>query len=126
MEDKIQIRLGGALDQEFCDFWNADVAGTMKAEFSPGKKPQGGLAFALPPEVVLALKTIEGGALTYIGTEVAKLVWKKLRDFFQEKKKAQIPEAILIVVRSKRKVLNPLEMPLNVPEDFAELFKNGK
>lgn len=127
MHNKIemQIRFGGSLEQEFCDFWNSEKdSESLKAEYRPAKKSAGGLAFALPPEVVIVLEKIGEGVLAAIGEGLGKMVWAKLKKYFADKDLAQIPKTIVILFKGRKKIIEPLKMKANPPDDFLEFFED--
>jgi len=121
----VQIRFDGILDEEFCAFWNSEAEVEVRApraEFRAGKKARGGLGFNLPPEVILAGQHVLEGASVAIGTALGRLLWQKLKKFFEKQDKSKIPSEISVAVKGKVKVLHPNAMPMDPPEDFLNIF----
>ena len=123
MENQVDIkfRLGGSLEQEFCEFWNAQRGDASPVEssasFHPETKSTGGPSFALPPEVIVVLRDvgieIAKGLLGAMAGAVGKMVWARLRKFFSSRDPEKIPKTAVILIQHQKIVFNPRNMPVD-------------
>jgi hypothetical protein len=78
----IRIQVGKVVEK-LVDHWSAsttvDECEGVTVSYSLGSTPKGGLALAIPPEVVLAFAK---DFAEEIGKAAGKLVWDRLRAFF--------------------------------------------
>lgn len=126
-EMKIHFRLGGALEEEFCNYWNAEVSGAsdaiLPASYLPAKKAQGGPAFALPPEAIVILQKMGEAAMLAAASGFGKFLWDRLRKFLQKTETAKTPQVIIVIIGGKKVTIQPREMPENPSEEFLALFQ---
>jgi hypothetical protein len=116
---EIHLQLGNSAGREFEKFWNDEIAaGRMavdaKAEFRPAVRHPGGLGLTIPPEVIIAFIK---GAAEAIGAGVGKLLWEKLKEFFQkpQPQPSLYPQNAKIVIGELVIVFNPNEMDVEPP-----------
>ncbi|MCE0482968.1 MAG: hypothetical protein LV479_01870 [Methylacidiphilales bacterium] len=128
MDDKNnpRLRMGGLIEQEFCAYWNAEMkaAGVTApvAIFQPTAKARGGLALVLPSEAIIILSKLGEAAAEAIGAGIGKLLWDRLKKFFQKTPPDKIPKTIVIIINETKVVLDPRELPDTPPADFLDLF----
>lgn len=125
---EIRLQLGEVAGKDFENFWNQEVAEgrippEMNAQFFHAKRPVGGLALSIPPEVVIAFFT---GLVGSLGTELGKLLWRKLKEFFEKKESSQLPRKVVILIGDSRNVFDPANIPADPPSSLEEILKQEK
>jgi len=127
MSQNIEVRfqLGNEAGSGFEDFWNMqldeqNVPNELTATFKATETPKEGLAFSIPPEVVIE---VSKAAAAVVVTGLGQIMWDSLRRYFSEQPPSSYPNAAVIIVGNKRIVFKPGEMDTKPPEKLVEAFQ---
>ncbi len=73
------------------------------------KKPVGGFALTVPPEIIIALLT---SVATTTASEIIKLIWSELREFLKTKQQQKSSENLIVfIVNGQRHTFQIEGMP---------------